>query len=83
MEKTKVIENVSFDLCSVPDSEGLVLEILDENQFAFAEVRINKDGIQWLRFFSSDTHMALSISDVERAIEIAKEQVVNVKWDEE
>ena len=77
MENTKVIEKVSFQLCSVPNSEGLVLELSEGDEPAFLEVRVDSDNVRWFRFFSSEKHLAITMEDVERAIQVAKKEVIN------
>ncbi len=78
MNKTDFIKNISFQLCSVPDSEGLVLELSKEDEAAFLEIRVDSDDIQWVRFFSSEDHIALTLDDVQKALDIAKKEVVNI-----
>lgn len=77
MNNTKIIKEVYFELCSVPDSEGLVLELSNNEKPAFLEVRVDSDNTQWFRFFSSKEHIAVSLEDMEKAIKIAKKEVIN------
>ena len=81
MKDTTYIENVELQLCSVPDSEGLVLEISEKNHPAFMEIRVDSSDVQWARFFSDERHFAIQLKDLEKAIEIAKKEVVNVSMD--
>jgi hypothetical protein len=81
LENTEVVEKLNFQLCSVPDSEGLVLEISKDEKPAFLEVRIDGDNIQWFRFFSSEKHVSMTLEDMEKAIGIAKREVVNTSID--
>ena len=81
MKETKYIEKVAFQLCSVPDSEGLILELSEEDEPAFMEFRVDEDDRQWVRFFSDEKHLAVSLKALEKAIEIAKKEVVNVSLD--
>ncbi|GAA5444531.1 hypothetical protein Misp06_02718 [Microbulbifer sp. NBRC 101763] len=81
MKNTEIIEKANFQLCSVPDSEGLVLEISKGEEPAFLEVRVDENGVQWFRFFSNENHVAITLEDMEKAIEIAKREVVNTSID--
>ncbi|AJQ94130.1 hypothetical protein [Gynuella sunshinyii] len=81
MKNTEIIEKVNFQLCSVPDSEGLVLELSNGDEPAFLEVRVDDNDVQWFRFFSSEKHIAITLEDMEKAIEIAKKEVVNTSID--
>lgn len=81
MKNTEVIEKANFQLCSVPDSEGLVLEISKNDDAALIEIRVDSKNVQWIRFFSNDNHIAITLSDMEKAIEIAKKEVVNIPLD--
>ena len=82
MDNTKVLKNVSFQLCSVPDSEGLVLELSNApDEPALLEVRVDADDVQWFRFFSSESHVAFTIDDIKKAVKIAEKEVVNTSND--
>lgn len=81
MEDTEIIEKACFQLCSVPDSEGLVLELSKGDEPAFLEVRVDDGNVQWFRFFSSEKHITITLEDMETAIEIAKKEVVNTSID--
>ncbi len=79
--KTEQLKNVNFQLCSVPDSEGLILELSGKDEIAFLEIRVDSDDVQWVRFFSRDNHIAITLQDMEKAIDIAKKEVINVSFD--
>ena len=81
MNKTNYVQEPNFQLCSVPDSEGLVLEVSGNDEVAFLEVRVDDNDIQWVRFFSSDENVALTLEDMEKAIEIAKREVINTSFE--
>ena len=83
MKDTKILEKVGFELCSVPDSEGLTLELSDEKfqDSPFLEIRVDDNDVRWVRFFSSDTHIAMTLEAMEEAIELAKKKVFNVSMD--
>ena len=79
MKPKKVVRKIEFQLCSMPDSEGLVLEFLDENEEAFMEIRANQDDTHQVILYQSDEHISILLSDLLKGVEIAKEKVFNVR----
>ncbi len=77
MQMNKV-DKLQLQLCSVPESEGLVLEFLDENEDAFMDIRIQEDGRRQVVIYPTTTLISFSLSEMLKGIAIAEDRVINI-----
>ena len=83
MKKNKVKPKVvEYQLCSVPDSEGLTLELSIDDEPAFMEIRVDDENKQWIRIFPREAELKIPLEDLRVALDIAKREVVNVYFDD-
>lgn len=79
--KARQIPTLTFQILSMPHDDAVILELLDENDDAVMEVNIDSDGNHHLVFYQSTEHVSIPLSELEKAIATAKEQVVLVEPD--
>ena len=82
MKREKKIARVEFQITSGGvESDSPVLELVDENNYPFMEIRMIADGSHQVIFYGSNVNTAFSLSDLIKGIEIAQREVQPVELD--
>ncbi|MEP1740107.1 MAG: hypothetical protein ABJI60_12435 [Kangiellaceae bacterium] len=76
--RVKEMKEIDFQLCSVPDSEGLVLEFLDENEEPFMEISVDSNDCKHLVIFKNKNNISIPLEKIYKGLEIAEREVVNI-----
>ncbi|MCA9278932.1 MAG: hypothetical protein H6815_13215 [Phycisphaeraceae bacterium] len=72
------IPKLMFQILSTPEGNGVIMEVLDENEDAIMEINIDADGSRHVVLYHSSEHLSIPLTELENAIATAKEHVVLV-----
>jgi len=79
--KLKTIRTIGFELLSPSEGNGNILELLDESGNCFAHITIDDNDKKYIVWFESSDRISVSLLELEKAIQIAKAEVMNVNPD--
>ncbi len=74
----KIKKNVDFQIIAPLEGRGNILEFIDENEDAFMEININEQDERFLTVYKTENHIMISLSDIEKRIEISKRKIINI-----
>ncbi len=75
------MQRLEFQIVAPPQGDGVILEVLDENDDAFMDVRIDKDDTRFVTVYELSKPISMPLSELARMIEVATREVKNVDAD--
>ena len=80
MQQT-TIHRLSFQIVAPPHGDSVILEVLDENDDAFMDVRIDKHDRKVVTVYELSQPISIPLSELARMIELAEREVKNIDAD--
>ena len=80
MQET-IIHHLAFQIVAPPHGDSIILEVLDENDDAFMDVRIDKHDRKFVTVYELSKPISIPLSELARMIEIAEREVKNIGAD--
>jgi hypothetical protein len=77
----KVLKTLAFQIGAPPQGDSVILEVLDDKDDAFMDVRIDSHGIRFVTVYDLSQPVTIPLSELTRLIEVAEREVKNVDAD--
>jgi hypothetical protein len=75
------ITHLGFQIVSPPQGDGVILEVFDDNDEVFMDVKIDKHDVRFVTLYESSKPISIPLSELARLLDVAQREVKNVAVD--
>lgn len=74
----KALKQLAFQIVAPPQGESIILEVLDDHDEAFMDVRLDTHGNRFVTVYALSQPILIPLSELARLIEVAEQEVKQV-----
>ena len=75
------ITPLGFQIVSPPQGDGVSLEVFDDHDEVFMDVKIDKHDVRFVTLYESSKPIFLPLSELARLLDVAQREVKNIAVD--
>jgi hypothetical protein len=79
--RQKTVTHLGFQIVSPPQGDGVILEVFDDHDEVFMDVKIDKHDVRFVTLYAASKPISIPLSELARLLDVAQREVKNVAVD--